>query len=159
MCDCRPPKQFSIRLFSIEGRAFFTLPRWSIREWHGTYLPTYTSTLVNSCKLSSSRYNALLFALIYEQIHLPLREMNSVTRFGENSPLWQTSKSIWQFSKTSFSIGHKFEPTLANFWFIGHIFIGVSGKILKINLAIWSHWKGSITIQLTSCLTGLDSVY
>ena len=49
-------------------------------------------------------------------------------------------KAFGLFSKPSFCIGHKFEPTLGNFHAIGQIYIGVSGQILTNNLAIWSHW-------------------
>ena len=48
--------------------------------------------------------------------------------FGNNNYVF--SNSLWQC----------FEPTLANFYAIGQIFLVVISQILKNDLAIWSHW-------------------
>ena len=40
---------------------------------------------------------------------------NSVTRFGEVSPLWHDFRKLWSFWKGSFGIWQNFELTLVNF--------------------------------------------
>ena len=54
-----------------------------------------------------------------------------MTRFGEIWPLLQNFKSRWLFFEGLFCIGHNFEPNWAKFYDVGHIFIVVSGAILK----------------------------
>ena len=62
------------------------------------------------------------------------RKMSSVTKFDERqvNNLCQTLNGL-------FNVWQHFEPILANRYVFGHIFIVVNGKILKNNLAIWSH--------------------
>jgi len=50
-----------------------------------------------------------------------------VTRFGKISPLWQEI-NLWSFYEALFSIFHSFEPTLANVYAIGQIFIVANEK-------------------------------
>ena len=41
--------------------------------------------------------------------------IDSVTRFGEISPLWQILLSLWQFFESLFCIWHTSKPILTNF--------------------------------------------
>ena len=68
----------------------------------------------------------------------------SVTRFGENSPLWHVLIKLWPFLKGSFTIWQNFEHTLTNFiWFWANVQCLVWFSVTN-KLAIWSHWFGSI---------------
>ena len=48
-------------------------------------------------------------------VHLfvPKSSMASVTRLGENSPIWQNFKNLWQNVDFSFPIWQNAEPILA----------------------------------------------
>ena len=59
--------------------------------------------------------------------------LNSVTRFGKISQVWQNSKRLGHFSESLSSIWQNFEPTLANLYTIGRICIVVNGQILIKN--------------------------
>ena len=69
----------------------------------------------------------LVLLLYHTQEHVKI----SVTKFGEISPLWQNSASLWAI----------FKPTLANCYAIGQVSVVINGPILKNNLTIWSHWS------------------
>ena len=64
---------------------------------------------------------------------------SSVARFGDFSPLWQNLKSCLQYFESLLIHLHTFEPTLINLVCLLAKFFAVDGKILKNNLAIWSH--------------------
>ena len=52
-----------------------------------------------------------------ENSKLNLEDEYSVTRFGENSPLWHNFKSIGQNSQGLFSIWQNFDRTLAKMFY------------------------------------------
>ena len=68
-------------------------------------------------------------------IHLPIHATASVARFDLISP------PLWQFLKAFYSILQNFEPTSAIILCYWDFVIVFNGKILKNNLAIWSHWS------------------
>ena len=76
-----------------------------------------------------------------EQHNTKLLKKNSVTRFGKISPVLHNIKKLWPFWKGSNSICQSFELTWANLDAIGQVVIVENGKILKSNLAIWSHYR------------------
>ena len=67
--------------------------------------------IIETCK------NCLWGAIPKPRLLLLLRQHleNSVTRFGEISPFWQTFQIIWKHFEGLFSIWHYFESTWANF--------------------------------------------
>ena len=73
---------------------------------------------------------SLLLQLPKDLFGPPRHEINSVTRFGEISPLWQNLLSLCQYFECIFSNCLKF----VNFE------CHVNGPILENNLAFWSHW-------------------
>ena len=65
----------------------------------------------------------------------------SVTRFGENSPLWQKNQTyLGKFLDGLFYIWKTFLPTLA-FLCLVAIVIVVYGHKLNNNIVVWSHWS------------------
>ena len=79
-----------------------------------------TPTMDNST--NSSRLNK---CTNNSKVSNPNIVLTSVTRFSENSPLWQQKLSLWQFFEGLFTIAQNFKPTLAIFYAIGQIFIVV----------------------------------
>ena len=74
---------------------------------------------------------------------------DSVTRFGEISPLWQKFSSAWLIFDGLSLICQNSKPTLANlFHYFGLIFIAANGPILKYNLTIWSHCQKTNTLNM-----------
>ena len=74
---------------------------------------------------------------------------DSVTRFGEISPLWQKFSSAWPIFDGLSLICQNSKPTLANlFHYFGLIFIAANGPILKYNLTIWSHCQKTNTLNM-----------
>ena len=110
-------------------------------------LPSF-GKLAPSCSLHPSSYVTIDFLLLPTYLHTcpPLTKSFklSVTRFGEILPLKLNFKSLWQVSNDLFSVRQYFEPTLAIFYTIGHIFIAVKGQ--KLN-------------KLSSCLVTLLSMH
>ena len=64
---------------------------------------------------------------------------DSVTRFGDISPIWQNFTSLWQSFNSLFLIW-KMMGVLRQIWnIIWLIFIVANGQLLKNNLTIWLH--------------------
>ena len=80
----------------------------------------------------------------------------SVTRFDENSPLWQNFKSIWQICKGLLSFG-KIYNLLRH---ICNMLVGKFSPLLMAkywtnNLAIWSHcYSSSLNDIFVACIEG-----
>ena len=67
--------------------------------------------------------------------------INSVTRFGEVSPIQQKCASLWQIFNSLYFLYGKMMGLLWQMWnIIGLVFIVVNGQISKNYLDIWSHW-------------------
>ena len=64
--------------------------------------------------------------------------VNSVTRFGEISPLWQHFMNFCQMAESLFSVRQFFNLIWQNCNDFGQPFNVVHGQILKNNIAIWS---------------------
>ena len=68
----------------------------------------------------------------------PCWYLDSVTRFGEISPLWQNLKCLGQILGVYLLLGKIFEQLWQIFYAIWQIFAHINDQILKNNLAIWS---------------------
>ena len=66
-------------------------------------------------RLQLDSFNVKFSRHFFEMFHLS--STNSVTRFGEISPLWQNFKSLWLLFEGLICIGQNFEPNWANFHF------------------------------------------
>ena len=67
----------------------------------------------------------------------------SVSRFGENSSLWQHFKSFRHFFEGLFSLGQNFETSWEKIFVIEIIFMVVNGWKLTNNVAIRTHCSSS----------------
>ena len=97
------------------------LPPWKVFFFHSSsfiylflvFWLTNLNHLIHLLYLSPLMHLFLLFHLLL--VH---KVLNSVTRFGEISPLWHNIKKHLSFWKSSFSIWKHFELTFGNFkWF------------------------------------------
>ena len=90
----------------------------------------------------------LVLLLYHTQEHVKI----SVTKFGEISPLWQNSASLWAIFKGLNSIGQ----FLNLFWQItfafGQVSIGINGSVLK-TIKPFGHTVSSRKIDI--CFKGV----
>ena len=97
----------------------FSLVEWE-NQIFGNNLTIRLQTLMNPY------WNLVIFIKIFRSLHPA-----SVTRFGENSPLWQVFKVLDNIRVTWFFIGQNFVSTLANFYAIWQVFFVLNGQILN----------------------------
>ena len=69
----------------------------------------------------------------------PLQTADSVTRFGEISPLWPNVKTLWPFESVDLVFGKILSLFRQICYAFGQIFIVVNSHMLKNILLIWSH--------------------
>ena len=66
-------------------------------------------------------------------------DCNSVTRFGEISPLWQNFKSLWLFFEDYFLLAKIFTSIGQIFMILDKFWMFFMAQSWKDNLTIWSH--------------------